>query len=80
MHWVRFTNQVEIALQNMSLGAASVWGAGSGANWANEGAWGAIKSDHTAAPGGGSGGLGFWDDAIISSGGPVKKAAGKQQG
>ncbi|KAH3818440.1 hypothetical protein DPMN_120162 [Dreissena polymorpha] len=77
----REENQQHVA-KNMTLGSASVWGSGAGVNnWANEGAWGALKNAQLA---GSDSSLGFWDEAIISSG-PAKKTApkqnsGKQQG
>ncbi|XP_052820959.1 GRB10-interacting GYF protein 2-like isoform X2 [Mya arenaria] len=65
----------QIAAKNMSLGAASVWGSSpASGNWANEGAWGAALKQ---AQGNSGPGLGFWDDAIITSG-PVKKQSAKQ--
>ena len=68
----------------MSLGTASVWSTSPNisSNWANDGAWGAIKqSAQMNKSNNNSNSLGFWDDAIISTSAvppPSKKQSGKQ--
>lgn len=65
-------------LQNLPIATAGVWGgASSSSHWASEGAWGNAIHEETTVPTkkqngpstthSGSAGLGFWDDAIISS-------------
>lgn len=65
----------------MSLGAASVWSASPvSSNWANDGAWGALKQSAQMNKSNNNS-LGFWDDAIISTSGPTqpnKKQPSKQ--
>ena len=52
--------------KNLSISAASAWsGMTSSSHWASEGAWG-NQARNIGSPNG-SGSLGFWDDAIISS-------------
>lgn len=69
----RQQSQQNQAKQNLTLGAASVWGGvTSPSHWASEGAWGnAVRaqtnSQQNSGTSNGAGSLGFWDDAIISS-------------
>ena len=76
--------QLHFSFQNMSLGAASVWSASNPtpSNWANDGAWGALKQTSMMNKSNNSNSLGFWDDAIISTSAPVpqnnKKQSNKQ--
>ncbi|XP_053378578.1 LOW QUALITY PROTEIN: GRB10-interacting GYF protein 2-like [Mercenaria mercenaria] len=73
----------QVAAKNMTLGSASVWGSSPPlTNWANEGAWGAIKNAQLGVNmnnnnNSNNNALGFWDDAIISTSGPVKKQSNK---
>ena len=76
---------MECLLQNMSLGAATAWGSSAPptSNWASEGAWGAslknaqINANNNVNANANNNSLGFWDDAIIVSSGPVKKQSNK---
>lgn len=59
----RKQQQQQTQAKNLSISAASAWNASAqSSHWASEGAWG-----NQARSQNGSGSLGFWDDAIISS-------------
>ena len=70
----------------MSLSAASAWShsPSMASNWANDGAWGALKQSGQMNKSNNNNSLGFWDDAIISTSAPTpqqqhgKKQSGKQ--
>ncbi|KAK3583774.1 hypothetical protein CHS0354_022810 [Potamilus streckersoni] len=68
--------QQQQVTKNMSISSASVWSGVAPSNWASEGAWGnALRASKGESDNGNS--LGFWDEAIISSSGPLPK---KQSG
>lgn len=62
----RKQQQQQTQAKNLSISAASAWsGTSSSSHWASEGAWG--NQARNIGSQNGSGSLGFWDDAIISS-------------
>ena len=78
---LRKKNIVPSYLQNMSLSAASVWSTSPpmASNWANDGAWGALKQSGQMNKTNNNNSLGFWDDAIISTSAPPPQQHNKKQ-